>query len=77
MKPAEFTTLGTAAFGERWRTALAGAIGKSREMVYQYERGKYPIPDDVAVNIRKVCAKRIEKRIADLQATLLRCELAA
>jgi len=76
MNTTELTALGVAAFGERWRTALAADIGKSREMMYQYERGKFPIPDAVAKTIRAACAKRIEKRIAQLQATLLRCELA-
>jgi predicted transcriptional regulator len=76
MNTTELTALGVAAFGDRWRKALAAEIGKSREMIYQYERGKFPIPPQVASNIRAVCGKKIAKRIAQLQATLLRCELA-
>ena len=70
MKLRELETIASAAYGERWKQALADDIGITREMIWRYATGRTEIPDYNIPLIRKACEKAIKKQMATLQKAL-------
>ena len=77
MKPRELEAIASAAYGERWKQALADDIGVSREMVWRYATQRTEIPDYNVKLIRRACEKAIKKQIASLQKALATVSAAA
>jgi hypothetical protein len=54
MTPAELAAAGETVYGKRWRRSLAEALSISARMIWFYERGERPIPEERAAQIRKL-----------------------
>jgi hypothetical protein len=61
MKPEALEQVGEALYGAQWRTALAQQLGINERTVRRWSAGTSPIPDGVAVDVRKLVRDRISK----------------
>lgn len=61
MKKSVLKKCGEAAFGDKWQTELAVALGRHFQTINRWRRDAKPIPDTVALELKEVMAKRKEK----------------
>jgi hypothetical protein len=62
MTPDELAALASEAFGPRWQTALAKAIGRGRVTVNRWAQGHQSIDSATALAIRSACREAIEAK---------------
>lgn len=58
MTKEQLTAAGTAAFGQRWQTEMADALGVSDRTIRNWVSGKYQIPSTVSADIVIILNRR-------------------
>lgn len=73
MTPELLKAAGTALYGSRWKSDLAGALGKQYRAIHRWHLGEVPIPDGTAERLIALLGNRglsIDTAMDGLRATL-------